>query len=106
MALTKDDQADLVKLKRFIMTEHTDIAPPLIYTKVGKTIFMGLEEEDGIKVFVIKVEKIDCTNEGKEMTRASFIMRYLFYSGRIKSLETYREEKRLKSRKRREVYFK
>ena len=104
--ISQDDQEALAKLKKFIMVEHANIAPPLIYTKIGKTIFKGFGEEDGIKVYVFEVEKIDCNNDGEEMTRTNFVMRYLFYGGRIKSLETYREEKRLKSRKRREVYFK
>ena len=94
-------QEKLGRLKKWILAEHTDIAPPLIYTKVGKTILKGMESVDEIPVYVVLVEKIDCDNDGKEISRGNFIMRYLFDRDRIKSLETYEGEKRIKARRRR-----
>lgn len=95
------EREKLSKLKKWIYIEHTDIAPPLIYTKVGKLRLKGMESINGIPVYVVSVEKIDCDNKGKEISRANSIMRYLFDRDRVKSLETYKGESRIKARRRR-----
>ena len=105
--ITSGDREALKKLKKFILIEHNDIAPPLIYDKVGQTIVKGIEIIDNQRVYVVLIEILECDNSGEEISREEKILKYLFDKGRIKSLAGFQEEKRLQSwrRKRKAVYY-
>ena len=104
--ITADDQEALEKIRKFILVEHNDIALPLINDKVGQMAFKGIEIIDKVKVYSYLVEIIECDPDDNEISRKEKLFKYLFYGGRIKTLETYQREKQIKSRRRkRKVYF-
>jgi len=99
---------ELKRLKEFILREHTDISPPLIYTKVGKTTLKGIEQYEGQKVYVVEIEKIDCDPQGQEQERINLVMRYVIKGEDVMSLEEHKARQkaaRKRSRKGKAAIF-
>ena len=99
--LTVEDWDIVHKIKAYIKKAETTITMGLIWVEVGKIELKEMEQFDSKKVYIFNTEIIDCdVDNGTKQDRTYKIGKYIFIKEKARSLEGYKYEIEMKSKKR------